>query len=71
MAVAAATVTMASWMPRMRTAGRLASVPTTVVQAIAASGLTGNGRSHRTEKRASMNALKPANVSSARVTWPT
>ena len=71
MAVAAATVTMASWMPRMRTAGKLTRVPTTVVMAIARIGLSGNGMSICPAKRASMNAAKPAKVSSASVTWPT
>ena len=61
---------MATWMPRMRRAGRLISTPSAVVAASAMSGASGNGRPHSLDALASTNALKPTSVSWASDTCP-
>ena len=69
-ATAAASVTMATWMPRMRSAGRLMSTPSAVVTATASSGASGNGTPQSLDARASTNAQNPASVSWASETCP-
>ncbi len=61
---------MATWIPRMRSAGRLMTTPSAVVPATASNGAIGNGTSQAVEIRARPKAQKPTSVSWASETCP-
>ena len=67
---AAAKVTMAYWMPRIRSAGTPTATPTTVVTATATTGPSGKGRPQSDVAVARVNAATPANESWASEIWP-